>query len=222
MQQYLDLISQNSLFIGIPKEMIPQVLSYLNATVVNFNKNEAVFREGEPTAKAGIILSGILELRKEDYHGNRSLIQTLDVGEMFGEALCCTQTEILPVGIYAAEKCSVMFFDCNSILTQEQNNLKFTHILIKNLLSIIAKKNLALRAKINLLSKRSTKEKIMAFLLSEAKKAGKNEFYIQYDRQQLADYLGVDRSAMSAEIGKLCRQNVISTHKNHFTIINLD
>jgi CRP-like cAMP-binding protein len=90
---------------------------------------------------------------------------------------------------------------------------------MRNLLQEISEKNLFLRRKITLLSKRTTREKIMEFLLSESKKAGKSEFYIPYDRQQLADFLGVERSAMSAEISKLRADGVISARKNHFKIL---
>ncbi len=222
MLQYIELLYEISLFSDIPKQKIPEVLTYIGANIVKFEKGQVIFREGEPVEKAGIILSGSAELRKEDYHGNRSLLQTLQAGQMFGEALCCTDADILPVGIYAAEKCTVMLFDCKGIIGERAKNFEYQPLLLKNLLHIIAQKNLTLRAKINLLSKRTTREKIMAYLLSESKNAGKREFDIPYDRQQLADFLGVERSAMSAEIGKLRRDGIISANKNHFSIINYD
>lgn len=221
MQQYLELIEGLSLFSGISKADIPKLLSLINASVVTYEKNQPIFREGERVEKAGIILFGKAELRKEDYHGNRSLLQIMPQGQMFGEALCCTEVEILPVGIYAAEKCTVLLFDCKQIIKGSLKN-DFQPILLKNLLIIIAQKNLNLRAKINLLSKRTTREKIMAYLLSESKRIGEREFDIPLDRQQLADYLGVERSAMSAEISKLRRDGIISANKKHFCIIKYD
>lgn len=222
MHKYFELIRKIPLFSDIPYEKIPDALSYIRATVIKFEKGKAIFREGEPVNRAGIILSGRAELRKEDYHGNRSLLQTLNAGEMFGEALCCTDADTLPVGIYSAEDCVVLFFDCKGIIEEDINGFDFQQILLKNLLIIIAQKNLFLRAKINLLSKRTTREKIMAYLLSEYKRTGKKEFDIPYDRQQLADFLGVERSAMSAEIGKLRRDGIISANKSHFCIIKYE
>ncbi|MEE1279309.1 MAG: Crp/Fnr family transcriptional regulator [Oscillospiraceae bacterium] len=222
MHQYLELLYDISLFSDIPKQKIPEVLTYIRANIVKYEKGQVIFREGEPVEKAGIILSGSAELRKEDYHGNRTLLQTLQEGQMFGEALCCTDADILPVGIYAAEKCAALLFDCKGIIEEDTKKFEYQSLLLKNLLLIIAQKNLVLRAKINLLSKRTTREKIMAYLLAESKKAGKSEFDIVYDRQQLADYLGVERSAMSAEIGKLRRDGVISAHKKHFSIIKYE
>jgi len=222
MQKYLDLIGNISLFSNINQSDIPDVLRQMGARVNEFEKDEPIFSEGEPVEVAGIILSGSAELRKEDYHGNRSLIQTLTQGQMFGEALCCTEAETLPVGIYAAENCVILFFDCKGIMGDRLLKTPYYSTILKNLLHIIAQKNLTLRAKINLLSKRTTREKIMAYLLSESKKAGKREFDIPFDRQRLADYLGVERSAMSAEISKLRRDGIISANKNRFCIIKYE
>ncbi len=222
MQKYIDLISKVSLFSNIKFDDIPEALDLMGAKVTEFQKNEPIFREGEPVKVAGIILKGSAELRKEDYHGNRSLLQTLYTGQMFGEALCCTEAETLPVGIYAAENTIILFFDCKGIMGDRLVNSTYHSTILKNLLHIIAQKNLILRAKINLLSKRTTREKIMAYLLSESKKAGKNEFDIPLDRQRLADYLGVERSAMSAEISKLRRDGIITANKNHFSIIKYE
>lgn len=222
MQKYLGLVSKISLFSNIKESDIPDVLRQMGARVNEFEKDEPIFSEGEPVEVAGIILSGSAELRKEDYHGNRSLIQTLTQGQMFGEALCCTEAETLPVGIYAAENCVILLFDCKGVMGDRLLKSPYYSTILKNLLHIIAQKNLILRAKINLLSKRTTREKIMAYLLSESKKAGKSEFDIPFDRQRLADYLGVERSAMSAEISKLRRDGIISANKNHFCIIKYE
>lgn len=219
MEKYIDLISKTPLFEGIPQNKIIPVLTCIGGRVATYEKDEAIFSEGEPVKQAGIILSGEAQIRKEDYHGNRSLIQTLPTGQMFGEALCCIEADTVPVGIYAAENCKILLFDCKGIMCDCVKNFEYQSQLLKNLLFIIAHKNLTLRAKINLLSKRTTREKIMAYLLSESKKIGSKEFCIPFDRQQLADYLGVERSAMSTEIGKLCREGIIHTNKNHFCII---
>lgn len=222
MEKYLELISKASLFSNIKSDDIPKVLELMGAKATEFKKDEPIFREGEPVEVAGIILMGSAELRKEDYHGNRSLLQTLNTGQMFGEALCCTEAEIYPVGIYAAENTIILFFDCKGIMGQRLIKSPYYCTILKNLLHIIAQKNLILRSKINLLSKRTTREKIMAFLLSESRKAGSNEFDISFDRQRLADYLGVERSAMSAEISKLRNEGIITANKNHFSIIKYE
>ncbi len=217
MQQYLDLIEKVPLFYGIPKNKISDVLSALKSTVNKYEKGRTIVEEGSAVTMAGIVLSGKLDILKEDYHGNRNLISVLNVGELFGEALCCTQTEIQPFEIVAAEDSLILLFECKTVM--QDAAFEYYGQFMRNLLQEISEKNLFLRQKITLLSKRTTREKIMEFLLSESKRVGSSELDIPYDRQQLADFLGVERSAMSAEISKLRADGVISARKNHFKIL---
>ena len=218
MEKYLNLIENMPLFNGINKSDIGLILSKISARVMVFNKNEVIFAEGEKALEAGVILLGKAQIIKEDYKGNRNIISWIEKGQMFGEALCCTETDILPVGIYSVEKTAVLLFDLKPIMN---NNIieSYTAQFLKNLLEIIASKTLNLRAKINIISRRTTREKIMAYLLSESKRVGKDEFTIPFDRQGLADFLGVERSAMSFEISKLCKEKLIETNKSYFKIL---
>lgn len=217
MDQYIPLIEKVPLFAGIPQNKITQVLSALKASIQSFEKGRPIFREGDAVTQAGVVLEGRVEILKEDYHGNRTLISVLSEGELFGEALCCTETEIQPFEIVSAEQSKILLFDCKAVMAD--TSFEYYGQFMRNLLQEIAEKNLVLRRKITLLSKRTTREKIMEFLLTESKRAGKSEFDIPYDRQQLADFLGVDRSAMSAEISKLRRDGVIFAHKKRFIIL---
>ncbi len=217
MQQYLAFIEKVPLFYGIPKNKIPDVLGALKATVHKYEKGKTIVEEGSAVTMAGIVLAGKLDILKEDYHGNRNLISVLNVGELFGEALCCTETELQPFEIVAAEDCLILFFECKTVM--QDAAFEYYGQFMRNLLQEISEKNLFLRQKITLLSKRTTREKIMEFLLSESKRAGNCEFDIPYDRQQLADFLGVERSAMSAEISKLRADGIITARKNHFKIM---
>ena len=217
MEQYLTLIEKVPLFAGIPKNKITDVLSALKARVRSFEKGRTIFGEGDAVTEAGIVLSGKVDILKEDYHGNRNLISVLNEGELFGEALCCTEAEIQPFEIVASVNSLILLFECKTVM--EDTSFEYYGQFMRNLLQEIAEKNLTLRRKITLLSKRTTREKIMEFVLSESKRAGGSEFDIPYDRQQLADFLGVDRSAMSVEISKLRADGVISARKNHFKIL---
>ena len=217
MEQYLSFIEKVPLFRGIPKNKIPDVLFALKANVRKYEKGKTVVEEGSAVTMAGVVLFGKLNIRKEDYHGNRNLISVLNVGELFGEALCCTETEIQPFEIVAAEDSFILLFECKTVM--QDAAFEYYGQFMRNLLQEISEKNLVLRRKITLLSKRTTREKIMEFLLSESKRAGNNEFDIPYDRQQLADFLGVERSAMSAEISKLRNDGVITARKNHFKVL---
>lgn len=222
MQNHIDLIVRAPLFEGVPETDIQQTLEYLSARVEYFSKNEPIFNEGDEVRYAGIVLSGFAQIRVEDYNGNSSILAELPKGQMFGEALCSTETDVLPVSIYAGQDCAVLFFDCKRLVDLNQNNFKYQTLLIKNLLFAVSSKALKLRAKLSIMSKRTTREKIMAYLMAESKKKGKRQFEISLDRQQLADFLGVDRSAMSAELGRLSKENIIRTRKNHFEILKED
>lgn len=219
MEKYIYIIEKLPLFSGISKENIAEVLLYLNADVKKYIKGQTISNEGDKVKKAGIILSGKVHVLEEDYYGNRNLISALTQGELFGEALCCTDAEIFPYYVTAAEDCEVLLFDCKTLMSQTNCSLSCCGKFMQNLLQIISQKSLTLRYKITLLSKRTTRDKIMEYLLLESKKAGKSDFQISHNRQELADYLGVDRSAMSTEIGKLQKEGIIKTHKKHFIIL---
>lgn len=220
MQNHIDLLSKAPFFRGVKPEDFARVLEYLNARIVCFEKDEPIFVEGDAVKCAGMILSGGAQIRVEDYNGNSNILAELPIGEMFGEALCSIEANELPMSIYSSEKTRVLFFDVKKLLNIEKDEFDLAPLLLKNLLTVVSAKALRLRAKINILSQRTTREKIMAYLLMEAKRAGKREFTIRFDRQALADFLGVERSAMSAELSRLKKDGIIETHKNYFKILN--
>ena len=139
-----------------------------------------------------------MQVVRDDYFGNRSILSTAGPGQLFAEGFACAGVEALPVSVVATADSNVMLIDCSHIMTMCKNACPFHNQMIRNLLHSVAKSNLQLNQKIEILSKRTTREKVMAYLLSEAKIQGRDDFSIPYDRQELADYLGVERSAMSA------------------------
>ncbi len=219
MQNHIDLIAKAPFFNGVKIEDFTRTLDYLNAQISRFQKDEPIFTEGEAVTRAGIILSGQAQIRIVDYNGNSNILAQLPSGEMFGEALCSIEADELPVSIFASEPCEVLFFDSKKLMDIEKNDFDLKPLLVKNLLLIVSAKALRLRAKINILSQRTTREKIMAYLLMESKSCGKKEFTIKLDRQQLADFLGVERSAMSAELSRLKKDGIIETRKSYFKIL---
>ena len=166
----------------------------------------------------GVVLSGMVQVVREDYFGNRSMMAKLGPAEMFAEAFALAGVEGMPVNVVAAENCEVMLIDVSRISRPCAKACGFHQQMIYNLMRILAMKNLACNQKIEVTSKRSTREKLITYLLLQAKRAKKNSFLIPFDRQELADYLEVDRSGLSTEIGKLRREGVIDCEKNRFTI----
>ena len=222
MEKYFEILSQCSLFNGIEKSDLNSMIACLNGKSVKITKGNPVFLEGDPAKYVGVVLSGTVQVIREDYYGNRSIITALQPGELFAEAFSFAGLETMPVSAIAMSDSEVLLLDCRRVLTSCSNACHFHSLLMKNLIQGMAKKNLALSQKIRYMSQKSTKEKLMAYLLDQAKQGQSTEFVIPYDRQGLADYLGVESSAMSAEIGKLKKSGQIDTKGAWFCIKEKD
>ena len=219
MQKYLETLKKCPLFFGIEEESLVRMLHCMGARVDAYEKRDTVFAEGDPAVDIGIILSGRVQTEIIDYFGNRSILSFGDSGDIFGEAFACAEIDELPVSIVATEPCRVMTVDCSHILHTCENNCGFHRQLIYNLMREMAKKNIASHEKIEVTAKRTTREKLMSYLYSYAKKVKSSSFEIPFDRQELADYLEVERSGLSSEISKLKAEAIIENKKNKFKIL---
>ena len=159
----------------------------------------------------GVVLLGTVQVVQEDYYGNRSVMTVLQPGESFAEVFSCAGFEVMPVSVMAVTDSEVLLLDCRCVLTTCSRSCHFHSLLMKNMLEGMAQK-------IQYMSKRTTREKLMAYLSNQAKQQGSKEFVIPHNRQSLADYLGVERSAMSAEISKLKKAGKIDTHGSWFCL----
>ena len=196
-----------------------RMLGCLGAKICHFEKRQTVFFEGSSARQIGVVLSGSVQVIQIDYYGNRSILSDVDEGEAFAEAFACAEVEQLPVDIVANETSDIMLLDRDHILHTCSNNCGCHQKLIFNLMRDLAEKTLLFHQRIEVTSKRTTREKLMTYLSLRARKAGSNSFDIPFDRQELADYLEVDRSGLSAEIGKLRKEGVIKCRKNHFELL---
>lgn len=219
MEKYFDILDICPLFRQVGRENYGKMLRCFGARVVCLRKGSALFSEGQRADRVGIVLAGAVQFVQDDYFGNRSILSMTGPGELFGEGFACAGVDALPVSIIATVDSQIMLIDCSHIMTMCHNACPFHNQMIRNLLISVAQSNLRLNQKIEILSKRTTKEKVMAYLLSEAKLHGSNDFIIPYDRQELADYLGVERSAMSTVIGGLRDEGIIRVNRRHFTLM---
>lgn len=219
MRKYLVIIKNCPLFSGIKEGDMIKMLSCLGAKVIEFDKRYTVFPEGSAAKYIGIVLSGAVQVEQIDYYGNRSIIAVAGRGEVFGEAFACAELNSIPASVIAREPSEVMLINADHIMNTCSNNCGFHRQLIFNLMKGLAVKNILFHQKIEITSKRTTREKLMAYLLLYAKRVNKNRFKIPFDRQALADYLEVDRSGLSAEIGKLRKEGIIESHKNYFELL---
>lgn len=219
MQKYFDVLRKCPLFDNIRDEDIVPLFGCLDAKIKSCRKKETVISEGEPAEYVGIVLSGNLQIERTDYYGNRSIAASIEPSELFGESYACADAGKIPFDIVAAEDTQVMLIDCNKIIHTCSNSCEFHNRMIYNLLKIVATKNILLNQKAEITSKRTTREKLMAYLMMQAKKNGSDTFNIPFDRQTLADFLEVDRSGLSAEIGKLRDEGVLESKKSRFKLL---
>ena len=219
MQDFYPLLEQSPLFEAISVEDLRGLLGCIGGRVIDAGKGQAIMREGDPATHIGLVLSGAVQLVREDYYGNRSIVAHITPGQLFGETYACADVLSLPVSIVADMPSRVLLIECRRITTSCTSACAFHSRIIYNLLRIVAAKNLVFDQKIQITSQRTTREKLMAYLLNQAKLQGSNRFTIPYDRQGLADYLEVDRSGLSAEISKLRREGVLESEKNQFVLL---
>lgn len=219
MKKYLPVLERCPLFDGIAPEHKTAMLGCLGARVIAYEKNEAIFMEGDPAFQVGVVLSGSAQIVKEDFYGNRSIVTSVMPSQLFGESFACADIESMPVSVIAAEKSEIMLIDCRKITATCSSACSFHSRMILNLLRVVAAKNLIFNQKLEIVSRRTTRDKLMAYLLDQAKRQDSAEFTIPFDRQALADYLGVERSALSAEISKLRAEGVFENTKSTFRLL---
>ena len=220
MKNFIDVLKRTKLFSGVSEEEILLMSSCLDAKLKEYKKGEYVFRQGQHISQITVLLKGGLHIQKDDYWGNRTIITHIREGEMFGEAYVSPESGTFPHDVVAIEDASVIFFDIKKMLTVCSSSCKFHSTAVHNLFFAISEKNRNLVRKIEHLSMRSTREKLISYLSEEAKRSGNSSFTIPFKRQQLADFLSVDRSAMSNELSKLRNEGLLEFNKNKFSLKN--
>lgn len=218
MDDYQPLLLRIPLFANIKPQELPHLLQCLKAKPITIGKNNFVLREGDPADHIGIVLSGRVEVIRDDYYGRRSLLAELGVGDLFAETFACANLATMPVSVLATQPSTILLLNYKNIITACPTACPYHTHLIQNMLSILAKKALVLNRKVRHLSYRTTREKVLSFLSEQAVTSGAHTFTIRFNRQQLADYLGVDRSALSAELSRMQKEGLLSYHRSEFTL----
>lgn len=219
MENYLPVLKRSGLFSGVLEEEVRAMLSCLNARIGRYKKGEYVLRQGQPLQDIIVAVEGALHVQKDDYWGNRSILRQIGVGEMFGEAYIAPESGALQNDVVAVEDSAVIFFDVRRILTTCSSACRFHSAVIQNLLFALAERNRTLVQKLGHMSKRTTREKLLSYLSEEAKRQNSASVIIPFNRQQLADYLSVDRSAMSNELCKMRDEGLLTFDKNRFHLL---
>lgn len=219
MKKYFDVLKNCPLFFDIEKENLFAMLTCMNATSKTFEKGQTIFAEGDKTSLFGILIDGEVQVSQTDFYGNKNIIANITPPHLFAETFACAKTNFLLVDVVATQKSTVLLVNINKVLSPCHNACSFHNKMIFNLMKTVASKNISLTQKIQAMSKRTTRDKLLSYLLTTSKEQNSKNFCIPFDRQELADYLGVDRSGLSNEISKLKADGIIDCHKNNFSIL---
>ncbi|MDR0851994.1 MAG: Crp/Fnr family transcriptional regulator [Clostridiales Family XIII bacterium] len=219
MEKYFSQLSHSPLFAGIGHDDFNAMLNCLGASLRSYPKGGTVYFEGDTVTEIGVVVSGRLHLVKDDVWGNTSIVTEISPPDMFAEAVVCSGIGRIPVSVLAKEESEILFIDYKRVVTSCSSACTFHAKLIRNMLRILAQKNVLLSAKMEHITKRTTKEKLLSYLTEQARQENNRRFDIPYNRQELADFLSVERSALSAEMSKLKADGTINYQKNHFEIL---
>lgn len=219
MHNYINTLKHTQLFSGVSDTEISTMLTCLQAKSHSFKKGNYVFREGEHIDTIMVLAEGKLLVQHDDFWGNRSIVNVIRIGEMFGEAYVAPESGPLLNDVIAEEDSIILFFDVKRILTVCSTACRFHSMVVQNLFFAISEKNKNLVQKIGHMSKRSTRAKLLSYLSEEAKRHNSSHFTIPFTRQQLADFLCVDRSAMSNELCKMRDDGLLLFNKNEFHLL---
>lgn len=218
-QENIKVLENSLLFNNISVEEINNLLHCLKPTIKEYNKGEYIFTTGQSVNTIGLVLDGNIIIENNDVWGNRNIIDTVTVGEIFGENYACIMNEPILVDVVSAKNSKVVFFEINKILNLCSNVCTYHNSIIKNLLTISSVKCLNLSKKILITTPKTIREKLLSYLSYVSKSMNSTTFDIPYNRQELADYLNVDRSALSYEISKMQKENFFINTKNHFQLL---
>lgn len=218
MDKYLNLISQSALFSSIEKKDIVSLLGCLQSTIVHYSKASYIWNAGMKVNQIGIVLEGKLQVARDNILGDHTILMEVGIAELFGEAYAYISEDLLPVSVIAKEDSTILFLNSKNIIHACSKLCHFHYQITENLLSIIVQKNIQLNQKNEILSSRNIHMKLLTYLSILTTKTGDQMVEIPFNRQELADYLAVNRSALSTELTKLKSLGYIDYYKNTFIL----
>ena len=211
-------LQKTMLFRGLTDSEIAVALQVLEAHEKRYEKGETLLTAGSVTERMGLVLEGSVTIESNDAWGNRTIISHVGCGQVFAETYALLEIEPMLVDVMASEDCRILFLRSGRIQSLQNSPNPWALKYITNLLTISMHKNLILSGRSFHTAPKTIRGRVMAYLNSVSLQKGSREFDIPFDRQQLADYLNLERSALSKELGKMQREGLISCRKNHFII----
>lgn len=212
-----DFIARTALFKGCPVETIGNMAKHLNFRTDKYQKGNVIFYSGEEITDVGLVLSGNVQIEHTDIWGNKGILGMVDAGGVFGEAYACIPNQPLLVDVTANTDCDILFISVPGLFTPCTACIKQNQV-IQNLLIISAQKNLQLSWRSLHTAPKTIRGRLLSYFSRQISLQGNSKIIIPFDRQQLADYLNLDRSALSKELGKMKQEHLLEYHKNIFDI----
>jgi len=218
MKKYFDILQSVGLFKNVDATELEAMLKCLGAEITDVGKDAIVLLAGDKPRYVGVVLTGLLHIVREDYDGNRSIIAAAAPGDIFAEAVCCAGVLENPVTVIADVESTVMLLSFSRILQTCPNSCFHHAKLIENMLGLVANKNLQLQNRMEIISLKSVRAKVLLYLESFVPKQGRN-ITIPFNREELADFLCVERSALSHELSRMKKDGLIEYRKNKFVLL---
>ncbi|MBN2878238.1 MAG: Crp/Fnr family transcriptional regulator [Clostridia bacterium] len=215
------MYQSSRLFEGVTQQEFKQVMSCIRAYEKSYAKNSYIIMQGDRVTSFGMVTEGSVDVIKENIYGTRRLIATIEKDMIFAESLAASGLEESPISAIAREDCKVLFIPIDRLLVMCATSCPFHSRLITNMVRMLAVKNLILNQKLDYLTSRTTRERIAKYFIDTANREGKTRIKIPYNRNQLAEYLGVDRSVLSRELSKLKKEGILDFEKNTFQIVDV-
>ena len=218
MKEFFPVLHTAALFSGISDEELAAMLSCLGARIDTFPKGSRLLRAGDAVEEVGLVLAGSALIVQEDIWGNRNILSRTAPGQTYAAAFACAPNSVSNVSVVTETPTTVLFLNVKRLLTVCPSACAHHSRIIRNLLSDLAGKNLLLNEKLTHIAQRTTRAKLMSYFSAEAQRRGAVEFDIPFSRQQLADFLAVERSGLSLELGKMKKEGLLDYHKEHFVL----
>ncbi len=216
MERYIEIISKSSLFKGFSNEEILEVLYTTNAKVSSYKKGESILNTHDKIEMFGILLSGRGIIQKVDFKGNQNILSNINPSELFAEGYVYSGASKILVDVTSAEDSEVLFIHKNEIANLEMTLYRKIN---DNMLSVLARKLVYLNKKVDVLTKMSVREKILTYLNTFCDFSESNIVEVPYNREQLADFLCVNRPSLSRELSVMKKEGIIDYHKNTFKLL---
>lgn len=220
MEQIYQVLKRCALFRRIEEKELEALIGCLGAKVKSFHADEYIFFAGDEVSAVGIVITGIVEIMKENLAGNKHIVAFLEPADMFAEGIVCTARRVSPVTVRVKEDAKILFIPYERIIKSCGNSCVFHINLIQNMMVVLGEKNVNLNRKLELLTLKGMREKIASYLLNEANERGSNMFQIMLNRTELADYLNVSRTSMCRELARMTEEGLIDFYGNSFKLVN--